>query len=490
MAVVGHRIVIQAHLLAQRFRIQRPAFGVGSAVRVLGAELAEVRQVQLLEQGGVQMVARHAFVQEQADHVDAAVFLRIVDHWPEHAGMRAVGGRRRIVVGRGGAGQLRLQVQFQLRLWNQAEVGRQLGLHLRVDGAVRVQHLLVGAEDVEPGLRADPLRQLFLGPVKAQLGAEQRQLLLDARDLLQAQCVDLVGGQRQVGAVLDAGRVPGGAIRQRAPAGAGAAGWQIFVLQEIDQARQRRRDALVHRSQIAGGQLEARHRRIVDAGFRRGRTQVLELRQHGHGDRLRLHHAAAHAFLHVGDGLVDPRRQLVQAAQVRLVLLHRLQRLRAGAAGVIGQRAGHVVELVQRQQMLGEGFQLHRVVELVGQQVIGQLILRAELVAVHRHQLLLHRAVQRELRGAHLGRNRQTELVVVAAVAVGRGEQERIELAARRVKGRRDPGQLLLRLPGLGRRHRRLRLHRQRVSTRQHQAGNQNGSTQTKHKFPQMCDGE
>jgi hypothetical protein len=78
--------------------------------------------------------------------------------------------------------------------------------------------------------------------------------------------------------------------------------------------------------------------------------------------------------------------------------------------------------VVQRQQVLRERLHLHRVVQLVGQQVVGQLILVAQLLAAHRHQLLLHLAVQRELLRAHLGRDGQAELVVVTAVAVGGGE--------------------------------------------------------------------
>jgi hypothetical protein len=57
--------------------------------------------------------------------------------------------------------------------------------------------------------------------------------------------------------------------------------------------------------------------------------QLLELGQGDFHDRLRLHDAALHPFAHVGDGLVDPRAELVQAAQVGLVILHGGQRLGA-----------------------------------------------------------------------------------------------------------------------------------------------------------------
>jgi ADP-ribosylglycohydrolase len=106
--------------------------------------------------------------------------------------------------------------------------------------------------------------------------------------------------------------------------------------------------------------------------------------------------------------------------------------------------------VVQRQQVLGEGLELHGVIQFIGEQREGQLLLRVELIALECHQLLLHGAVQIELLGAHFGRNRHAQLVVVAAVAVGSGEQQRVKAAARAVELGGDAGQLLLGVSGFG----------------------------------------
>ncbi len=360
VAEIIFRLVEQAHLLAQRFRIQRPAFRVG----IVAAELAEVRQVQFLQQRDVEVVSRLAFMQEQRHHAGAAVLGRVVHHGPEHARTRAVGGRRGVMVGRGGAAQFRFQAQVQRRLWHQRKQRRQLGAQYRVELAVDVDHFLFCLERAVFVLQCNPARQAVGGTRVTHLRAHDCKLLLDARHFLEADRVDLVRRQAGGGLLGHGALVPIGAAGQRAPAGAGARRWQVVFFHEPSQARQRRRQfggdgaAVGARQRLPViGAKSGRHladRGVEDARFRRRAKQLAVLRQR-HGHRRLLHHdPLAHPDPHVGNGLVDPRRQLVQAVQVSPVFLHRGQALARFAAGEVGQRDRHVGHLVDRQQVLGD----------------------------------------------------------------------------------------------------------------------------------------
>jgi hypothetical protein len=137
-----------------------------------------------------------------------------------------------------------------------------------------------------------------------------------------------------------------------------------------------------------------------------------------------------HPFAHVGDGLVDPRAELVQAAQVSLVILHRRQRLGAFAAGVIRQHHRQAVHLGDRQQVLGEGLEAQRGGQFVVEDVVAGLVALRQGVAVDRVQALHIALVQRELGGAVLRRDRHADLVVEAAVAALAG-RHRVEARQR-----------------------------------------------------------
>ena len=357
--------------------------------------------------------------------------------------MRTVGGDGRVMIGCRGARQFGLQLDVQLRLRQQAEILRQLRFDDAVDGAVAFQHLLVGLERLEARLRGYPLREGFQGTVVAQLRRKRRHLLLDARHFLFAQRVDLGRRQVEVRVVADAGLVPRGAVRQRAIAGRRAACGQVILLQVGVQACERGVDllrglAVAGRERFFIGVGEAGRqipdRRVEDARLGIGRGQLAELRQHLRRDRLRLHDALFHAFLHVGDGLVDPCRELLQPRQVRTVLGGRRQRLRARAARIVGQVARDVVEVVQRQQVLGEAREVELGADLEGEDVVVQARLVGQARPVDLLQVVQQPVVLREVAGADLRVDRHADLVVVAAVAVRGRVQQRVEAGARIVE--------------------------------------------------------
>ena len=170
-----------------------------------------------------------------------------------------------------------------------------------------------------------------------------------------------------------------------------------------------------------GGVGQLLHRGGVDAAVGRGGGQRFDLRQQGGHQRLRLHYALPHALAHVDDGLVDPARQLLQAAQVGLVFLHGADRLRAFAAGQVGQHHRHAAHLLQRQQVVGEGRQRQQRFQFEVQDVVADAVFAAQLRARNGLQALGVLAVQRELPLAPLRRDGYADLVIVAVVAAGGG---------------------------------------------------------------------
>jgi hypothetical protein len=161
VAEIIFRLVEQAHLLAQRFGVQRPAFGEG----VVAAELAEVRQAQLLHQRDVEVVARLAFVQEQRDHAGAAVLAsgrsRPTRTRPDacRPPPAACSGRKRwrATVPVRGAGRAATS--------DAGEQRRQLGAQLGVELAVDVDDFLVGLERLELRLLRTQVGRPAAGPL-------------------------------------------------------------------------------------------------------------------------------------------------------------------------------------------------------------------------------------------------------------------------------------------------------------------------------------
>ncbi len=424
VAEVLGRIVKQTHFLAQRFRIQGPAFRVG----IVAAVFAEVRQVQFLHQGDVEMVAGLAFVQEQRRHARAAVLGRIVDDGPEHAGAGTVAGWGSVVVRCRGAAQLRFQAQVQLGLGHQREQLRQLGVEHVVELVVDGLHFLLRLERTELVLLRHPHGQAGRGAGIAQFRAQQFELVLDGRHFTQADGMDLLGVERRCGRVGDTGLIPGHAVRQFAEAGRGAAGRDVFLVQEGRQASQGRHHLVGHRAavgsrqallvRIGEGSGQLGDGRVEDIAFRRSAHQFLELGQGRYHDGLGLGHTLAHAHAHVGDGLVYPGRQLGYAAQVSIILGDGGDGLRRLAARIVGQHHGYAVHLVNRQQMLGEFLHRQQAVQFIGQDVVIDAVGPIQLGARNGGQLLAVLTVERELLGAHGGRDAHAQLVVVAVIAI------------------------------------------------------------------------
>ena len=101
----------------------------------------------------------------------------------------------------------------------------------------------------------------------------------------------------------------------------------------------------------------------------------LELRQHLLHEHARLHDSGLHALAHVRDGLVEYRRALRRALQPVVVVLHRHERLRAGAGSELREEVGDVGELVDGQQPFGELQLLERRFAIEREDVVGEPVL-------------------------------------------------------------------------------------------------------------------
>ena len=87
-------IVIQAELIAERLRIQRPAFAERGRL-IESAERGQI--IDLLRNRALKMMPGGGFMQRCRDCRKAGTLRRQVSVDPEYAGARAV-GRRRVVV--------------------------------------------------------------------------------------------------------------------------------------------------------------------------------------------------------------------------------------------------------------------------------------------------------------------------------------------------------------------------------------------------------
>ena len=204
-AVVGIRVLVGArHFLGQAFAVQPPAFGIGTEHQ-LGAELRQAGQ--LLGDGQLHVMARQCLVvgnhlQLGLRHRAHVGHVHVVD-----ARTRTIGGARVVVLGGTGLLAERLDpAYFQRRLRQQAEIVRQQLADV-VDGRVGIGHV-GGAAFVGIGV----LQRRVVG----HMGEECLQVtfhadgFLDrlhrpaqARDIGQADLVDLLGGQLGGGVLLE-----------------------------------------------------------------------------------------------------------------------------------------------------------------------------------------------------------------------------------------------------------------------------------------------
>ena len=190
-----------------------------------------------------------------------------------------------------------------------AEYDEQFARRLRVE-------LRIGAQEVEELRHRAGEARLLLG--RLHLG-------LDARDLFQADVVDLLRRQRQRGELLDLRLVEGLAVRHRRRRERRARLRQVLAAHHRQQPRVRRRDDVAdHRGRFGA------HRLLVGRGDRRGHLRERRVQRVG---RVALHvrldrlvasddrHArdgvaAREPGPHVGDLLVEVARHVAEAAEI------------------------------------------------------------------------------------------------------------------------------------------------------------------------------
>ena len=221
--------VIEAHLLAQKLRVERPAFDIGGEA---GEIFAEGRQRQFLLQGDLVVMARHRFMRGERRQFPEGplVQLRRIDPiGARNAGLRrarsVISGRRAFRFRRRDGLEAIGQARQRAEIARQQPVDR-LGLprrdaqqflgRLGIIGRIGAQMLDVSGAAGIAGLRRDRVHALA-----------------DARHFVQTDLVNLVGRQVGGGVRLHPAGIPGRAAGQRRCAVALAAMGQIIGHEQL-----------------------------------------------------------------------------------------------------------------------------------------------------------------------------------------------------------------------------------------------------------------
>ena len=169
--------------------------------------------------------------------------------------------------------------------------------------------------------------------------------------------MDFLGLERKGGRILDQQRIELRAALHLRQADAGARNGQIFVAQEIAQARVGGVD-LAGLGFVGGGEPglvgladafgEALHRPHEHRIHERGVDLGIELGDHDLDSQPGLYHAARHAFAELGDRAVDKGDVVIVALQIVLVIGEGLERRDALAAGKVGIECVYPEEVVER----------------------------------------------------------------------------------------------------------------------------------------------
>ena len=273
--------------------------------------------------------------------------------------------------------------------------------------------------------------------LETDLRAQPVHLLLDARDFVESDGMDLVGrlvgGCHQPHAI----GVPGIAIGQRVIADGVAGLGQIIIMDVAAQLAEGRHQLVGDQMAVRVGQALAISigkllRHAID---RPPEQRVLwlvldhriQLRNHFHHQHLGLGDAGLDAFAHVADGLLEQHRKLARARQPVVVILHRLERLRAGAGAEHDCSSGEIAELIDRLQFAGKAIAVEMVLQVAQENLVGQQRLAIEAVGTDRFGLLLPAQVEVVILFAVFGREKVGQLVVVARIA-DKSRLQRIEL--------------------------------------------------------------
>src|SRR5690606_25372559 len=214
-AVFGVRVFVGAgHFLGQPFGVQAPAFGVGGG-ELLGAEGGDV--LEFLGDRDLHVVAGQALVVGDHFQLGPGHGVHVREVGVVDARARAVGGGGVVVLG----GAVLFAEGFhpandEVGLGQAAEVFRQHLLDVvdRGGGVVDVGlAAFVGVGVAELRVVVDELEEGLEVALEAHLFHQRFHLAAQARDFVQAELVDLVGGHVGGGVLAQLPGVVGGAVR-------------------------------------------------------------------------------------------------------------------------------------------------------------------------------------------------------------------------------------------------------------------------------------
>ena len=366
------RIVIEAEFVAEALGIQTPALAEGSEPAVAH----EFGQVLVLDrEHRLEVMPRIAFVHVERDRGAQLAFGDIVAAEIEGARTRPVGLARHVAGGEAeflAIGFVRLDPQLGLGLAQEHFV------HQRIDlfGDFVPRGLEVGLAGVGGAAAATGFR----------LGGVDRGI--DPRNLGQSGVVDLLRGQRQRRVVLDAVGVIGLAAGIAGCGDAGARLCQIFARQVIAQLLQRGHQragqhfAVLLRQPRALGFVDAvgeiGNRRPIGALLDRRAGLQVELFDHQFDRHARQRDALRRAGAEARDRLVDDFRHRAVAAEIVLVILHRIighQRAGRGKARVEDMQPAEMVDRQREHggQHVGRGLR-QRALLRVFEHVVGDAV--------------------------------------------------------------------------------------------------------------------
>ena len=423
-AVVGQRVLVEAHLLAQLLGIQRPALDIGGVAGLL----AERRQLgQALRDRDLQVMARNALVVGGGFDGQHAAVGEIAGVDEDLPGPRAV-RRALMVFGRRGLllAELLHRLDHNLGLGQAPEQFGQLRLHAGDVAAIAVEDVLArGGVRLRIGLqRGAETGQVLEALRVGDLG----HLALDALDLGQADLVDLLRGLVGGGHLLDLEAVDRLAIGQVPHAGLAAPVRRVVVGDKLAQLRVGGAHVVVDRGEdgVIQALLVGRRDRFGEMLQRLGEHAVHagrlldagDLLDHFFQQVLRRHHLVGHALARHRSDLVEQRRHRLQARQVVVVLLGAVERDRADEAG---QRDVHAAHLVQRHLVELEVVGAQRVLQLAHHQLLVQLVAVGKAAGVDRLEAL-EEILGRLMVGLQMRQRGIAPAIVVAQVAEDGGE--------------------------------------------------------------------
>jgi hypothetical protein len=224
--------------------------------------------------------------------------------------------------------------------------------------------------------------------LEADLFLDRDHLAMNARHLVEADLVDLLGAHVRGRVLAHQVGVPGLAVGQRVEAVGVTTCRQVLVADEVAQPG-------IGRDELAGdrrlvGRAQARTLRLghgvgkrrdrpVEQAVRRRRHDVrLELGQGALHQERGLHDLRLHAQAHVHDRLVHPGREPVHALEKVLVIADRREWLGARPGAEHREAVRRTVNLADRQQVVRKTELIEAQARLSNEQLAAEAALRVE----------------------------------------------------------------------------------------------------------------